>query len=144
MNINQEFETLNKTIENIKMLLKDTNEFEKRFLIEKYLGIVNLNLIEYVIQKYIPHTNMKELNTEELQLHNFIQNNKIEINWSDNELIMWIPFFYVKEFTDLLGYNFLSDGGYNVNLREDCIAFDLVPICEYFDIEPTNILEKEI
>jgi hypothetical protein len=77
----------------------------------------------------------------ELELYKFCENK--EMDWRGEELVLWINFYDIKEFTDLIGYDYFSEGGYDVNLQYDCIALDLVPICECFDIEPENILAKE-
>lgn len=78
----------------------------------------------------------------ELQLYKFIQENGIEIDWHGKQLIIWIDFRSLEEFTKLLDYNYLADGGMEVALMQDGIAFDLVPLCEYFGIEPMNILGR--
>jgi hypothetical protein len=78
-----------------------------------------------------------------LKLYKFIQENDIELRWEDEELIAWVGFHCISEFTDMIGYDYLSDGGLDANLQYHCLALDIVPICEYFDIEPTDILEKE-
>lgn len=78
-----------------------------------------------------------------IKLYKFIQENSLEISWSGEELILWTNFYCIKEFAEMIGYDYLSDGGMDVNLQYDSIALDIVPICEYFDIEPTDILEKK-
>lgn len=81
----------------------------------------------------------------ELQLYKFIQDNDgIEIDWRTHKhLYMWIPFYNLKEFTDLLGYDYFAEGGEEVSLQNDCICIDILDICEIFDINPENILPKE-
>jgi hypothetical protein len=82
----------------------------------------------------------------ELELYKFIKDNNVEIDWRGEKLIIWIHHMDIKDFCELLGSEFFDDGGYDVNLRfgySCCIALDLVPICDYFDIEPTNIFKKE-
>ena len=81
----------------------------------------------------------------ELQLYKFLNENNIEHHWEkDNEeLIAWIPFYWLQEFAELIGEHILSDVGIMVNFQNDCIALDLVPIAEYHDIELENILEKK-
>jgi predicted aspartyl protease len=78
-----------------------------------------------------------------LKLYKFINENNIEIDWRGDELVIWVSFYDLKEFAEMLGRNFLSEGGYDVNLQNNCIALDIVPICEYFDIETTEIFAKE-
>lgn len=81
-----------------------------------------------------------------MQLYKFIDKTGTETDWRGkdlDELIAWIPFWHIQEFAEMLGNNFLCEGGYDVNLQEDYIALDLVPICEHFGIEPLEILEKD-
>jgi len=78
----------------------------------------------------------------ELELYKFAQ--KCEMRWDGEALSIWIEFDNLEEFTDMIGYDYLSDGGLNVNLQQNCIAFDLVEICENYGIEPTNIFVKEV
>lgn len=77
----------------------------------------------------------------ELQLYKFIQNK--EIDWRDDKLILWVDFYDLKEFTLMIGYDYLSEGGIYIRLLESCIAIELNDLCESFDIEPENILKKE-
>lgn len=76
----------------------------------------------------------------ELQLYKFCKGK--EIDWRNEKLILWIDHYDIKEFCNLLGYDYFSEGGVEVNLQYGCIAIDLVPLCQAYDIEPTNILEK--
>lgn len=76
----------------------------------------------------------------ELELYKFCKDK--EVDWRRDELILWIPFSDVDDFANMLGYNYLSEGGIDVVLLNDCIALNLVYICENFDINPENILKK--
>lgn len=77
----------------------------------------------------------------ELDLYKFVQDK--EIDWRGNKLILWIPFYDLQEFTNLIGYDYLSEGGEEVSLQHNCIALELNDICDNFDIEAENILKKE-
>ncbi len=77
----------------------------------------------------------------ELQLYKFTQNK--EIDWRGDKLILWIDFCDLKEFTAMIGYDYLSEGGVEVCLLENCIAIELNDLCESFDIELENIKSKE-
>lgn len=79
----------------------------------------------------------------ELQLYKFLEDNNIEYHWDVDQFSTFIPFNCLKEFAEMLDYNFLSDGGYECVLVSDYIYFDLVEIAEYFDIDLENILKKE-
>ena len=74
---------------------------------------------------------------------------KAELGWrgmDDEKLFCWISFWYLKEFSEILGYDFLSEDGLDVNLRFGYIAFDLIEsnLLEFAGIEPTDLLEKPI
>lgn len=77
----------------------------------------------------------------ELDLYKFLED--ISMDWRGEELIIWIPFWKIETFTKMVGYDYFSESGHDVNLQHECIALDLVPICEYFDIEPERMLEKK-
>jgi hypothetical protein len=76
----------------------------------------------------------------ELDLYKFCQDK--ELDWHGEELILWVCFYDLKEFADLLGYNYLSEGGMGVTLLSDCIALAINDLCEDSDIDPERILEK--
>jgi len=77
---------------------------------------------------------------EENKLLEFCKNK--EIDWRGDELVIWIDFHDLSDFTDIVGHNYLSEGGHDTNLQKYQVALDLVPICEYLEIEPIEILEK--
>lgn len=77
----------------------------------------------------------------ELELYEFIKDGELKIDWRGEELILWVDFWSLKYFTKIIRMN-LDDGGYDVNLQENCIVLNIVPICEYWRIEPENILPK--
>lgn len=80
--------------------------------------------------------------TKELELYKFCE--KKEMNWSCEELIIWIGFDNLQEFTNIIGYDYLCEGGIEARLLSESVAFDIVPVCEYLNIEPTDILAKPI
>lgn len=75
----------------------------------------------------------------ELDLYKFITENELEIDWRGKELVVWIPFYYLKDFTDMVGYSYFSEGGIDVNLQSDYIALDIADLCEHFGISTENI-----
>ena len=77
----------------------------------------------------------------ELQLYKFCEDK--ELDCRGDRLILWIPFWQLEDFTKMVGYNYLSEGDIEVILLNDCIALDIVELCEYFDIKPENIVKKE-
>ena len=70
-----------------------------------------------------------------IKFFKFFHNNQIEWRWQDNDgvedVLAWIPFHALGEFTKMLPYTLLDEGGIEVNLQCDCIALWLGDICEY-------------
>jgi hypothetical protein len=76
-----------------------------------------------------------------LQLYKFIQKHHLEIDWRGEELLLWVEFRCIDEFARMIN-SVLDEGGIQVHLRVDCVVFDIVELCEWFDIDPEEILEK--
>lgn len=80
----------------------------------------------------------------ELQLYKFILENYIELDWRGEELVIWLPFHCLEKFVELVGKeHFFDYGEIDAKFQADTIVFDIVPICENYNIDPENILEKE-
>lgn len=78
----------------------------------------------------------------ELDLYKFVQNK--ELDWRGDKLILWVDHSDLEEFTELIGYGALSEGGLEVTLLHGgTIGVELNELCEWFDIEPERILAKE-
>ena len=78
----------------------------------------------------------------ELQVYKFVQDK--EIDWRGDKLILWLSGRELSEFADLLGDNYLGDGGCEVTLLSGGnVAVELQHILEDFDIAPKNIRERE-
>ncbi len=65
-----------------------------------------------------------------------------ELDWRNDRLICWIDFDDLREFTQIVGCNYLCEGGIPVNLQDDQIAFEINDLLEYEGIEPTDLLKK--
>lgn len=79
---------------------------------------------------------------EALDLYLFLDEHDIAMRWDDEELSTWIPADCLSDFTDLISSS-LSDGGMPTQLMENGIVWiDLVPVCEYYGIEPEKIFPK--
>lgn len=84
----------------------------------------------------------------ELELYKFLNENNIEHHWEKDRnrndiFLVWIPFDLIKEFTSMVGSDYLSAGGTGANLQEDFICLDISEIAEYHEVELQNILKKE-
>ena len=80
----------------------------------------------------------------ELDLYKFLESTSTEIHWNGGELIIWLHPYDIKDFTELVGYSYLEEGGIKCRLQgEGYIVLDIVDLCEYFDIEPSRVLKRE-
>jgi len=82
----------------------------------------------------------------ELKLYKFVQGKEIDWRGLEGDILMlWVEAYDLKEFAELVGDDYLCEGGEEVYLLQNgTVAIGLNDICECFEIEPTNILPKEI
>ena len=78
----------------------------------------------------------------ELELHNFLDGDGVQYRWEGEELLVWIDFDNLDIFTSMVGYDYLSDGGLDCNLRYGCVCIDIVGICEYHNIGLESVFHK--
>ena len=76
------------------------------------------------------------------KLFHFLKQN-CELDWRGKELICWVDFMDLSHFTELVGDDYLCEGGMDINLQSRCIAFDILDLLEYADIEPTDLKTKD-
>ena len=62
----------------------------------------------------------------------------LDIQWVGGDLILWVDYYCIGEFAEMV-YEAIDC----VNFQRNCIALNIIPICEYFDIDPHNICKKE-
>lgn len=60
-----------------------------------------------------------------------------ELGWvSDNEFCVWISYYQMKEFIDMVkdifGYGVFDDGGFDGNIQSDCVCIDLCKMLDGF------------
>ena len=81
----------------------------------------------------------------ELQLYKFLFDEDgaigCEVSWNGEELTCILYIWDLQEFAMMIK-DYLSEDGYEITLKENYVGFDLVPICEFYEIEPENILKK--
>jgi len=79
-----------------------------------------------------------------ISLYKWVIETKTEIAWRQEMLLAWVYPHDLKEFAEMV-LNALSEGGVEfVLLTGGSIGIDLVPICDYFGIDPEDILKKEV
>lgn len=79
----------------------------------------------------------------ELDLYRFLKENEVDMRWDDDVLSTWISHWNLDDFTKLCSSS-LDDGGRESRLcSHGMIWIDLVPICEYYGIDPYRIFHKK-
>ncbi len=82
-----------------------------------------------------------------LELYKFVQKNKLEYHHvtidSQADVILFVPFDILAEFQNLLGVTFLANRITKGVLKSDCMAFQMVDICDYFDIGVFDVFDNE-
>lgn len=76
----------------------------------------------------------------ESDLYEFCQGK--EVDWRGEKLYIWLSFYELEEFTELLGSDHFVEGGMDVTLMYENVVIDLVGICKAFGINPEHIQNK--
>ena len=101
---------------------------------------LNYSYSDSKIQKENLNT-CKEVVEDMLKFYNFCT--KREMSWNDGELVFLLDNEDINEFIDLVGENYFCEGDIKVTLMGYYIGFDLIPFCEWLNIEPEILLKKE-
>lgn len=80
----------------------------------------------------------------EIQFYKFIADVANEMRWEGDMLLIWIPSYLVEEFIEKLEYDSADDSGYEARIQSDCICVDIADLCWQYDVDPEDILKKEI
>jgi hypothetical protein len=59
-----------------------------------------------------------------------------------NEILVWLYFSQLSEFTDLVGDSYFCEGGVDINLQDNCVVVDIKDILEYLEIDE-DVIEVE-
>ena len=76
---------------------------------------------------------------KEINLYKFIKDNGIEYHWHDDNVIIFVAHYHIKELMDLLGHTYLTNGETKCTLKSGYICLWMKDICEDFDIEMKKI-----
>lgn len=80
----------------------------------------------------------------EHQLVGFIERQEIEIDWRGDKLMIWIHAYDLSEFAEIVGDEYLSDGGYPADIMSNgYICLEINDLCEAFEIDPQRVLPRE-
>ena len=79
---------------------------------------------------------------DKIDLVNFFSQGGVEMRWDGTVLSSWIWPWDLAEFSAKIA-SYLEDGGLETRLLSDgSLWFDLVPICEHYEIEPEQIFPR--
>lgn len=79
---------------------------------------------------------------DKIDLVNFLAKDGIEKRWEGNLLSCWIWHWDLGEFSAKIP-SYLEDEALETKLLSDgSLWFDLVPICEHYEIDPEQILPR--
>lgn len=85
--------------------------------------------------------NIKDMTESDL-IYFIRVNNAIEYKWIDDNVIVFIDHYLIKEFMDLLGDIYLTNGETNCVLKHGYISLWMKDICECFDIDMEKVFKK--
>lgn len=81
---------------------------------------------------------------ELIKLLDFLDNTAMEIHIEKNgQVLVFMYFFNIDDFTELFGYNYFCEGGVECTLGEDYIVVDLQDFLEDEDLEIIRNRYKE-
>jgi len=82
----------------------------------------------------------------ELQLYRWIKSTSTEWHWRSNgdrqDVIIFVSFYDLKEFNDLIGSTITDEEGIDCVLKDGYIGLWMQEICDYHDITMENVFEK--
>ncbi len=79
----------------------------------------------------------------ELDLYKFVRNYNLEYNYSsEEEILLFVPFSLLYNFTSLLDDSFFDDGSVSVDMLKEYIGINVVDVCEYYGINYERIFDK--
>lgn len=77
-----------------------------------------------------------------LDLLLFLKNKEYDV--STDDIIVWLDFNDIKDFTNILGYGMFYEGDISVILLYDSIAFDLLDLLKDYDEEDIDYIRNKL
>ena len=80
-----------------------------------------------------------------INLINFLKETEYRIEKEKNNITVWLNFLDIKEFNEIFGYDYFCEGGPEVTLLYDSIAFNLYDFLDGIaDDEDLEIIRKQL
>ena len=77
-----------------------------------------------------------------IELYKFIQEHNIEYHWHNEDVVMLVNLFQIEDFAKMIPSGLFDDNGIECHLKDGYIAIMMESICNYCDIELTDIFEQ--
>lgn len=77
-----------------------------------------------------------------IDLYKFIQEHNIEYHWNDDDVIMFVSIYNIEDFNKMLPNGIFDDAGVECIMKDRYFAFYMEFICNYCDIEMSDIFEQ--
>jgi len=81
----------------------------------------------------------------ELELYKFVHENECEWRWDDEHLLLTVPYYFLQEFCDMLGYEVFVEGlpGEQWLLYDGSVGLNrFEEVCEHEGIDTENVFPK--
>ena len=78
-----------------------------------------------------------------IELYKFITEHNIEYHWHEDDVLMFVDCYNIKEFNDLLPGTIFDDSGINCKMKDGYFCFKMEQICSYCDIEMFDVFPNE-
>lgn len=78
----------------------------------------------------------------ELQLYKFIKEHDIEYHKFGDDIVLFVNYYLLEEFSKLLGTSILDEEGIKCTMKEKYICFDMKYICDYHGIDMENVFDE--
>ena len=79
-------------------------------------------------------------------LYKFVNQNDLEFHYvihKDNDVVLFVPNYHIENWNKLLGSGILDEEGLECNMKDGYFCFMMKYICEYFDIELSEVFKAE-
>lgn len=76
------------------------------------------------------------MDKRQYDLVKFLENKTQELRLQENgDLYCWVGFDELGKLTEIIGYDYLCEGGIDVNLQSDCVVITINDLLDYFGID---------
>ena len=83
-----------------------------------------------------------------LELYRFVVENKLEYNRFENdngevEVLLFIEFYNLKYFAEMLGPGAFDDEGIPCTMKDGYVCVEMSLVCDWFDIDIDEVFKEE-